>query len=255
MWLCACDGEVHMLYEWHCTADHAIACCSAVASNRAAGVLPSTIAFYLESLRQRITLLHLTQYLIPCDCAAESPLAARGPAVVAAVAAAATAPALGPSSIVVSQPMSSVLSITAPMAAEATVISDLQEEPYAATTGPAFTGPVDGARRAGINDFQQRGGPGGAGPGGGGPGGGGPGRPGPGGPGDGPPQLPGPMMPGPGDDSVSFPSAPELLGDCMRTGMRRMRHAWTYFLSASLHLPVSMTHEGCQQKLFRRIIA
>ena len=135
-------------------------------------------------------------------CAATSPQAAQGAAVAAAMVAAATAPAPGPG-VASSQPMSSVLSITAPMAAEATVISDIQEEPFAATTATATSGPALGAnavRRAGVDSFQQRGGPGGGGPGGGGPRG-----PGGRGPPDGPPlPLPGgPLLPGPTDNSVS----------------------------------------------------
>ena len=118
----------------------------------------------------------------------------------AAVVTAATAPAPAPG-VASSQPMSSVLSITAPMAAETTVISDLQEEPFAGARASASRGPADGAnvaRRAGVGSFQQRSGPGG--PGGGGPGGGGPGGR---GPPDGPPlPLPGgPLLPGPGSDS------------------------------------------------------
>ncbi|CAL5224249.1 g6902 [Coccomyxa viridis] len=141
--------------------------------------------------------------LAPLLAPATSPEAAKGAAVAAAVISAETAPApaLGVAS---SQPMSAVLSITAPMAAEATVISDLQEEPFASNKPAASSGPAGGAnaaRRAGVDSFQQRGGGGG----GGGPGGGGPGGR---GPPDGPPlPLPGPFLPGPGDNSANSDGA------------------------------------------------
>ena len=148
--------------------------------------------------------MHGSVVMLVCWCAATAPQVAPATAVAAAVVDAATAPAPGPG-VASSQPMSSVLSITAPMAAEATVISDIQEAPSAANRAAASAGPMlgaDVARRAGVGSFQQRSG---GGPGGGGPGGGGPRGPGGRGPWDGPPlPLPGgPLLPGPTDNSVS----------------------------------------------------
>lgn len=132
-------------------------------------------------------------------CAAESPLSARGPAVEAALAASAptaSAPAPG---VAAALPMSSMLSITAPLSATTTVLNDFQEEPMAASV--STTAP----RTAAVyNDFQQRNqqGPGQGGPGQGGPGQNGPQQPPQGGPQQPPMPLPGGPF-GPFDDSVS----------------------------------------------------
>ena len=100
---------------------------------------------------------------------------------------AATAPAPGPV-VAAANPMSSVLSITAPLAAEATVLSDVQEDHPVVSQPMAATVTTSGATTtavaaAGDDNFQERRGPPDGGP--------------PDGPPDGPP-LP---LPGPGGNN------------------------------------------------------